>query len=75
MAALPGDENDPLLAVIAREGPSGTVPTTLEVRFLPKMEFEASSTMVRHGRYALMPWSAYDWVRRRKLGLYGIPKD
>ncbi|MFA6002713.1 MAG: hypothetical protein WC881_01450 [Elusimicrobiota bacterium] len=62
-------------AFIVREGHTEAVPTDLEVQFLPKIEFEASSTMVRHGRYALMPWSAYDYVRKKKLGLYNIPKD
>jgi nicotinic acid mononucleotide adenylyltransferase len=64
------------LAFIEREGRAEEVPTVLEVQFLPKIEFEASSTAVRkHGRYALMPYSAYDYVKRHKLGLYGIPAD
>ncbi|MCX5795396.1 MAG: hypothetical protein NTY77_07885 [Elusimicrobia bacterium] len=63
-------------AFIEREGHSEAVPTELDVQFLPQIEFEASSTAVRkHGRYALMPYSAYDYVRRHKLGLYGIPAD
>ncbi|MBI5240218.1 MAG: hypothetical protein HY926_07075 [Elusimicrobia bacterium] len=63
-------------AFIQREGHTEEVPTELDVQFLPQIEFEASSTAVRkHGRYALMPYSAYDYVRRHKLGLYGIPAD
>ena len=62
------------VAFIEREGHAEAVPTKLDVRFLPAIEFEASSSAVRkEGRYALMPYSAYDYVRRHKLGLYGIP--
>jgi hypothetical protein len=64
------------VAFIEREGHSETVPTNLDVHFLPQIEFEASSSAVRkQGRYSLMPYSAYDYVKRNKLGLYGIPVD
>jgi nicotinic acid mononucleotide adenylyltransferase len=64
------------VAFIEREGHTEAVPTDLDVQFLPQIEFEASSTAVRkQGRYALMPYSAYDYVKRNKLGLYGIPRD
>jgi hypothetical protein len=67
------------VAFIERETDAQTrsrIRTVLDVQFLPQIEFEASSTAVRkHGRYALMPYSAYDYVRRHKLGLYGIPAD
>jgi hypothetical protein len=65
------------VAFIEREATAQTrthIPTDLDVQFLPRIEFEASSTEVRkHGHYTLMPYSAYDYVRRNKLGLYGIP--
>lgn len=59
-------------AFIAREGMDAHVPTSLEVHFLPNMSFEASSTLVRGGRHALMPYSAYEYVERRRPGLYGV---
>lgn len=53
----------------------GSVPTTLDVAFLPGMPFEASSTQIRkHGQYALMPHSAYQWVLENLPGHYGIKK-
>lgn len=61
------------LAFNEREGHTGEVPTSLEVRFLPKMAFEASSTLVRGGQYELMPFEAYEFVRKNGLGLYNIP--
>lgn len=71
--------HDMSVAFIERETKAETrasIPSSLEVQFLPEVEFEASSTAVRkHGRYALMPYSAYDYVRRHKLGLYGIPAE
>jgi nicotinate-nucleotide adenylyltransferase len=70
------EKHEVSVAVIEREGLKETVPTALDVSFLPPIEFEASSTAVRkQGRYALMPYSAYDFVKRNKLGLYGIPAD
>ena len=67
------------VAFMERETKAATrtsIPSSLEVQFLPEVEFDASSTAVRkHGRYALMPYSAYDYVRRHKLGLYGIPAE
>jgi len=60
------------VAFIKRELPEHQVPTTLEVRFLDHVGFEASSTQVRGGRHTLMPFSAYDFARRNK-GLYGVP--
>lgn len=57
---------------IAREGMDEHVPTSLEVHFLPTIPFEASSTQVRNGHYALMPYSAYEYVLKRRPGLYGI---
>jgi hypothetical protein len=47
------------------------VPTSLEVRFLDHVGFDASSTQVRDGRHTLMPFAAYDFARRN-AGLYGI---
>lgn len=71
--------HDMSVAFIERETKAATrtlIPSSIEVRFLPELEFEASSTEVRkHSRYALMPYSAYDYVRRHKLGLYGIPAE
>jgi hypothetical protein len=64
------------VAFIARgtETP-GSVPTTLDVTFLPGMPFEASSTQIRkHGQYALMPHAAYQWVLDNLPGHYGITK-
>lgn len=60
------------LAFNEREGHHGEVRTDLPVEFLPKMPFPASSTRVRNGEISLMPYSAYDYVRSRGLGLYGI---
>jgi hypothetical protein len=71
--------HDLSVAFIERETKAATrasIPSSIEVRFLPELEFEASSTEVRKsGRYALMPYAAYDYVKRHKLGLYGIPAD
>jgi hypothetical protein len=60
------------VAFIKRENPDGEVPTTLDVRFLEHVGFEASSTQVRGGRHTLMPFSAYDYARRN-AGMYGVP--
>ena len=73
----PSSGHDPVnhrieVAFIAREGMEAHVPTSLEVHFLPTMSFEASSTQVRNGQYALMPYAAYDYVLKRRPGLYGI---
>jgi hypothetical protein len=65
------------VAFIEREHPAEAVPTSLEVRFLDHVGFEASSTQVRGGHHTLMPFSAYDFARRNG-GLYGIaplPKE
>lgn len=59
------------VAFIRREHPAQAVPTSLEVRFLDHVGFEASSTQVRGGRHTLMPFSAYDFARRN-AGLYGV---
>ncbi|HEX4049051.1 MAG TPA: hypothetical protein VH309_14495 [Elusimicrobiota bacterium] len=59
------------VAFIKREQPAEEVPTSLEVRFLDHVGFDASSTQVRDGRHTLMPYSAYDFARRND-GLYGI---
>jgi hypothetical protein len=58
------------VAFIKREHPEEEVPTTLEVRFLDHVGFDASSTMVRGGQHSLMPFAAYDYARR--AGLYGV---
>ena len=60
------------VAFISREGMDGHVPTSLDVHILPNMSFEASSSMARGGRHALMPFAAYDYVLRHRPGLYGI---
>jgi len=57
---------------IERDGGEAHVPTTITPHFLPGVPFEASSTMVRNGHYALMPYSAYEHVQRHSPGLYGI---
>ena len=62
-------------AFLERLGHMEEVPTILDVQFLPKADFEASSTMIRNGHYELMPFDAYQYVRRNKLGLYRIPSD
>jgi hypothetical protein len=59
------------VAFIKREQPADEVPTSLEVRFLDHVGFDASSTQVRDGRHTLMPFAAYDFARRN-AGLYGI---
>lgn len=59
------------VAFIRRELPAEEVPTSLEVRFLDHVGFDASSTLVRGGRHSLMPHAAYEHARRR--GLYGLP--
>jgi hypothetical protein len=58
------------VAFIKREQPADEVPTSLEVRFLDHVGFDASSTQVRGGRHTLMPFSAYDFARRNG-GMYG----
>lgn len=59
---------------IEREGGDAYVPTVLKVHFLPSIPFEASSTLVRKGHHALMPYSAYEYAQRHRPGLYGIPE-
>jgi hypothetical protein len=59
------------VAFIKREHPAEAVPTSLEVKFLDHVGFDASSTQVRGGRHTLMPFSAYDFARRND-GLYGV---
>ena len=59
-------------AFIAREGMDTHVPTSLNVHFLPNMSFEASSTLVRGGKHALMPYAAYEYVLKHRPGLYGV---
>ncbi|MBI5202742.1 MAG: hypothetical protein HY925_14210 [Elusimicrobia bacterium] len=61
-----------LVAFNEREGRGEEVPTSLDVTFLPRMSFDASSTLVRGGKFALMPHAAYDHVRETGSGLYGI---
>jgi hypothetical protein len=58
------------VAFIKREHPEEEVPTTLDVRFLDHVGFDASSTQVRDGRHTLMPIAAYDHARG--AGLYGV---
>ncbi len=60
------------VAFIRREGIAQAIPTPLDVSFLDANGFDASSTQVRNGRHALMPHAAYDYARRRALGLYGL---
>jgi hypothetical protein len=59
------------VAFIKREMPGDEVPTSLEVRFLDHVGFDASSTQVRGGRHALMPYAAWNYARRIP-GLYGV---
>ncbi|MDE2142045.1 MAG: hypothetical protein KGJ84_06505 [Elusimicrobia bacterium] len=59
------------VAFIRREHPAEEVPTTLPVRFLDHVGFDASSTQMRGGRHTLMPFAAYDFARRNE-GLYGV---
>lgn len=59
------------VAFIKRELPGEEVPTSLEVRFLDHVGFDASSTQVRGGRHTLMPFAAWDFARRN-AGLYGV---
>ncbi len=61
------------VAFIKRGEAGEPVPTSLDVHFLENIDFEASSTLVRNGRHALMPYAAYDWARRHLPGQYGIP--
>ncbi|MBI2363020.1 MAG: hypothetical protein HYV15_06530, partial [Elusimicrobia bacterium] len=73
----PASGHDPVnhrveAAFIAREGMDAHVPTSVEVHFLPNMSFDASSTLVRGGQHALMPYAAYEHVLKRSPGLYGI---
>ncbi|MDE2291568.1 MAG: hypothetical protein KGL53_05750, partial [Elusimicrobia bacterium] len=74
--AAPGGRDHGLhdveVAFIARDGMDEHVPTTLQVHFLPTIPFNASSTLVRGGRHALMPYAAYEYVLRHRPGLYGI---
>ena len=60
------------VAFIKREHPAEEVPTSLEVRFLDHVGFDASSTQVRGGRHTLMPFAAYDYARRSPEGMYGV---
>ena len=64
------------LAFLERLGRGPEVPTILKPYFLSKLDFEASSTEIRKNhRYALMPFSGYDYVRRYAPGLYGISSN
>ncbi|NNN04655.1 MAG: hypothetical protein HKL90_02010 [Elusimicrobia bacterium] len=63
------------VAFIHREGTSGSIDTPLDVKFLDNVGFDASSTQVRGGRHALMPYAAYDYARRNMPGLYNPPTD
>ncbi|MFA6091392.1 MAG: histidine phosphatase family protein [Elusimicrobiota bacterium] len=56
-----------------REGSEADVPTWLDVVFMPKVPFTASSTLIREGHHALMPYAAYEYVQRHAPGLYGVP--
>jgi hypothetical protein len=58
---------------IQRAGAEEHVPTTIDTYFLPEVPFDASSTLVREGNHALMPWAAYQYVQEHRPGLYGIP--
>ena len=60
------------MAFVRRDGHIEEVPTKLEFIFLPNVPFESSSSSVRKGRHAFMPFTAYDYIRREGLGLYGI---
>ncbi|HVA65502.1 MAG TPA: phosphatidylcholine/phosphatidylserine synthase [Elusimicrobiota bacterium] len=59
---------------IARGGGEERVPTAMQVHFLPPVPFEASSTLVRTGNHALMPYAAYDFVQSHRPGLYNVPE-
>ncbi len=59
------------VAFINREAPTEAVDTSLEVRFLAHVGFEASSTQVRNGQHTLMPHAAFDHAKQK--GLYGVP--
>ncbi|MDE1976518.1 MAG: CDP-alcohol phosphatidyltransferase family protein [Elusimicrobia bacterium] len=58
---------------IARDGGEEHVPTKMQVHFLPPIPFEASSTLVRTGNHALMPYAASDFVQSHRPGLYNVP--
>ncbi|MFA6316173.1 MAG: hypothetical protein WC943_02050 [Elusimicrobiota bacterium] len=60
------------VAFIERDLRGPAVPTDLDVRFLPSLPFDASSTKARAGALGMMPYDAYRWVLERGLGLYGI---
>lgn len=60
------------LAFVERDVPLERLQTPLDVHFLKDVGFEASSTQVRKGNYELMPWAAYEYVRKHRPGLYGI---
>lgn len=66
------DKHQVSVAFIARGDEGETVPTSLNVHMLPAVSFEASSTMVRQGKLALMPHAAYQWVLDHLPGHYGI---
>ncbi len=67
----PESSHEVSLAFNEREGVSQLIDTSLDVRFLPRMAFEASSTMVRGGVHVLMPHTAYQHALM--LGLYNLP--
>ncbi|MFA6029707.1 MAG: hypothetical protein WC969_07635 [Elusimicrobiota bacterium] len=60
------------LAFVERDVPLKRLQTPLDVHFLKDVGFEASSTQVRKGNYELMPWAAYEYVKKHRPGLYGI---
>ncbi|MCX5789414.1 MAG: hypothetical protein NTX64_13050 [Elusimicrobia bacterium] len=74
MRTLPFDtaHHEVEVAFIEREGRGPAVPTALAVHFLPGASFEASSTQARAGRFALVPYAAYEAARA--AGLYGLQK-
>ncbi len=60
---------------IKREGSDEHVPTTIDTYFLPEVPFDASSTLVREGNHALMPYAAYQYAKEHRPGLYNIPPN
>jgi hypothetical protein len=53
-----------------KRGPE--IPTTLDIKFIPEIDFEASSTAFRDGNYSIAPFTAYAIAKRE--GLYGLEK-
>lgn len=66
------DKHKVSLIFVERGEPLARIPTPLDIHFLPDVGFDASSTRVRSGHYELMPYAAFEFVRKNQPGLYGI---